>query len=210
MRVRFSPREQRVILLGGVGALVILWVYVVYLVQPLIAHMSSVAGDVRTARTTLKALEDATAHETSLREQYHQMSESVAALRSTLPGEEELPAMIEFLSGLANQTSVRIQTIFPQRSLQGLGDTAKGGLPSSPVVYQEIPIQIDALGGYHQLGAFLNLVEASNKPIQLASLHIVANRRESKRHLIKLVLRSYFSVKDATPLEGSAPPSGGR
>ena len=191
MKLALSSREQRTLLAGGGLALIVLWVYGAYILGPLMRESSSLGQQVQQARDRLATLEAATANEDALRKQHEQLTQTVASLRSLLPSEEELPSLIETLSDLASQTQVKIQTIFPQRPLQGTGAETT---TLAPVVYKEIPIQIDALSGYHQLGAFLGLVESGGKPIRIASLRIAANPREAKRHNVKLLLRSYFAT----------------
>ena len=192
MRWGLSAREQRILLAGCVLAVAILWLYVTYIVRPLMQEAAELSRQVRSAKEELKTLEMATANEAALREQHRQVQETVASLRKMLPAEEELPAVIEHLSDLANQSQLKIQTIFPQRSAEETSGPAGG--PSPPSVYKDVLIQIDALGGYHQLGMFLSLVESGEKPMELSTLKISGDPKESKRHRIKLLVRSYFAT----------------
>jgi Tfp pilus assembly protein PilO len=193
MKIRLSPREQRTLLLVvGLGA-VIFWVYSSVIVGPLGRERRAVREQVRSARLELKTLEAATANEAALREQQQKLQETVASLRELLPAEEELPAVIELLSDLASQSQVKIQTIFPQRPLQdAVGGKSKTA--PEPLVYKDILVQIDALAGFHQLGTFLSLVESGEKPMQVSSLKISVDPRDSRRHHIKLLVQSYFAA----------------
>lgn len=193
MKLALSSRDQRTLLAGGGLALLVLWVYGAYILGPLMRNASRLGQQIQQARDRLSALEAATANEDALRKQHEQLTQTVTSLRSLLPAEEELPSLIETLSDLASQTQVKIQTIFPQRPVGGQ-EPGAGATALTPVVYKEIPIQIDALAGYHQLGAFLALVESGSKPVRIASLRIAANPREPKRHNVKLLLRSYFAT----------------
>lgn len=191
MKLDLSKRAQQVILIVGCLAIVILWLYVRFIIAPLAKESSNLGQQVQTARDRLRTLEAATTNTTALQEQYHQLSQSVEAQQTFLPPEDALPATIEFLSNLASQTQVRILSIFPQRT----PDAGGKGTPdsASPVYYKEIPIQVDAMAGYHQLGTFLSLIESGEKPIRVSSLRISANPKEPKRHTIKLLLQSYFA-----------------
>ena len=200
-----AARDQRTILLVGVLGLIILYAYVRFIVGPLGREAVNSGQKVRSAREQLKALEAATANETTLREQHSQVEQTVKSLRTLLPVEEELPAIIGLLSDLANQAQVKIQTIFPQRSVQTPEELTAavksgGSAAQQPVVYREIPIQIDALAGYHQLGVFLGLVEGGKNPMRVSSLRISANPKESKRHHVKLLLVAYFATQDSGAL----------
>ena len=190
---RFSARDQRNILLVGALSLLILWVYSSYLVGPLWRHTSQLSEQVRSARDRLRALEAATANAPTVEAQYRQADDAVTAMQRRLPSKEELPAVIERLSVLANEADMRIQSIFPNRTAaEGLGE----GPPSQTVVYQTVPIQVEALAGYHQLGTFLSLVESGSRPMRIASLRIVSQPKESKRHLINLVIEAYLARDD--------------
>lgn len=199
---KFSPQEQRalaaILLVSGAG----LYIYVALLMGPLWHKAVDLGQQVRTAREELQQLQAATANEAAIREQYQSLQKSVGSLRRFLPAEKELPAVIEALSDMARQTNMKIQTIFPQRSLSDQAAAAPGKKTAAipePVVYRQVPIQIDAQAGYHQLGAFLSLVEAESRPMELRSLRIAADPREPKRHTIKMVIDAYFAADGATP-----------
>lgn len=199
MKLAFSKPEQRALLVTGVLALVIGWLYAAYLVLPLRREAGRLAREAQSARQRIGTLEAAVANEDSLRAQYQQWDEKVKSLRVFLPPQEELPAVIERLSALANQTQVKIETISPQRSLgdqtkaDANPETDKSPQPG-PRGYEEVLIQIEALAGYHQLGAFLNAVEAGDRVVRVATLRMVGNPKDPKRHQIKLWLRAYFAT----------------
>lgn len=199
MKLALSKPERRAILAVGSLALVIGWLYAAYLVLPLQREARRLAQEVQSARQRVGTLEAAVANEQSLRAQYQQWDEKVQSLRVFLPAQEELPAVLERLSALANQTQVKIETIFPQRS-PGDRKPAEGSSGKSaptqpgPGAYEEALIQVEALAGYHQLGAFLGAVESGDKPVRVSSLHMVGNPKEPKRHHIKLLLRAYFAT----------------
>ena len=185
-------REHQTILLAGIFGVLFVWMYLAYLITPLLRHGVELSGRVRSAREELKALQDTTANEPALRNQYHRLSEAVASWRTRLPSEEELPAVIEYLTALANQSQVKIQTIFPQHPTtptQEMGGSKKG---EAGPVYRDVAIEIDALAGYHQLGTFLSLVETGTRPMQLSSLRISGEPKEPKRHRVKMIIRAYF------------------
>ena len=207
MRWGLSAREQRALLLGSGLAVGVVWLYLTCIVRPLMREAAELGQQVRAARDEFKTLEAATANEATLREQHRQVQETVAALREMLPAEEELPAVIEHLSDLASQSQVKIQTIFPQRPAVEKANAAEGGA-SPPPVYKDVLIQIDALAGYHQLGTFLSLVESGEKPMEVATLKISGDPKESKRHRIKLLVRSYFST-GGSGATGKAPAAQG-
>jgi len=186
-------------LLGGGVALLVLWVYSAYIVGPMVGEVGRLGTSVREARVQLAALEQATANESALRESHRQLDETVVSLRRLLPPEEELPSVIEFFSDLARQTQVKIQSIFPQRPIAEQASAQEKGntkTPATPVVYKEIPIQIDAQATYHQLGTLLSLVESGERPMDISTLRIAGNPKEPRWHIINMVILTYFAVKE--------------
>ncbi len=199
MKKTLAGRDVQDIVKVGVAGVVILWVYISYLLVPIGRQAIEVGKQTQQARQRLKSLQSVVANENSVKVQYAQMDEVVSSLRKAMPAEEELPAVIDFISDLAAKTDVKIQTIFPQRAnntqqqqIQMLPDRVVK--PEEPPVYVAIPIQIDALAGFHELGTFLSLVETGDKPTQVVSLRISANPKEPRRHQVNLVIRSYFAV----------------
>jgi Tfp pilus assembly protein PilO len=194
---RLSPREQRVVLLLVLLAVPILWLYAGFL-GGLWRRLGDAGGQLKATREELRGLEAVVANETALKEQEQQVQQTVVSLRALLPGENELPAAIERLSDLATQTQVKIQTIYPHRPVSEQTGSGEKGRASAAAVYKEIPIQIDAICGFHQLGTFLSMVESDTRPMRVANLRISGNPKDPKRHMIKLLLRSYFATKGSS------------
>ena len=201
MKLGLTPREQRLLLSGGLLALVVLWTYTTYIVQPLMREGAQLREDVVTAQDRLKLLEVTTAQEGALRGQYQQLNETVAALQRLLPDEKRLSEVIERLSDLASQSDVKIQTIFPQKSdaesnaekAAALQKASTSSRPAGPIVYRDVVIQIDATAGFHQVGTFLGLMEAQSTPLQLTLLRVSSDPKVLKRQRVKMLIRAYFS-----------------
>ncbi len=192
-----AARDQRTLLLIlGLG-LIIGWVYFVYIVSPLSREVAKLGRDVRAGRDKVQLLGAATANEAALQEQYRQATQLVRALRSRLPAQGKREAMIEWLSALASQSHVKIQTIFPQPTLKPPETLLNpGSVETEPAVYEEVPIQIDALAGYHQLGDFLGRIESGERAMRVVSLRISASPKEMKRHTVKLLVSAYFATSE--------------
>ena len=205
MKFGSSPQERKHLLLLVLLAGVTLTAYVIGAVGPLQRNAGTLGIQVREARDRVKALELATANEDLLRQQHQQLNETVASLRKLLPPEEQVPAIIELLSNLAGQSSVKIQTIVPLRQSVS-GDSRNAGMGDvgvHPLVYKEVPIEIDAIAGFHQLGTFLSAVESGERPMRLSSLRISGNPKEPKRHHIKLVVWLYVVPSQSETSGGS-------
>lgn len=209
-----SAREQRTLLLLIALGVLILWLYTAYLLLPLLRGGATLGRDVRAARDQLNTLKLTTTNEAALRHQYNQVQDSVLVMRGVLPNEKELPAVIEILSNLASQAGVKIQTISPVRTPPSGAESksplaarvlqegskkpgaAQGAslLPRpAPIVFRDIQIQLDALAGFHQLGAFLSTVEMREQPIQVSTLRIETDPRSTLPPRVQLILRAFFA-----------------
>lgn len=199
MKRKLSKEHTQMALLAVLLVVFFLYVLLVLVVGPLRREADHVKQALPAARERARALEFGTMNEGALREQYRQMAQQVGTLRAVLPSEDAVSSTIETLSAMADEADVKIQTIFPVRNGRAEKDKDKGGDSAvvSATVFKETLIQIDALAGYHQLGAFLSTVEASAKPMRLSSLRVSANPSEIKRHNIKVVIRAYFAPREA-------------
>jgi len=193
-----SPKQERQVLaLVLILAVFILWVYATFLFQPLLKQVGTLGSQVKTASLQLQHAQEAITKEGPTRQEHERLRAKIDELHTHFPPEEALPSTIKTLSDLATQSGVKIQTIFPQRAGNPLElpkkDKPVAGAPAKlPDLYTEIPIQIDAVAGFHELGTFLSRVESGAQPMQLRSLRIEATPSDIKRHDVKIVIAVYF------------------
>lgn len=196
--------RQRMVLISLLASLAV-WVYYGYVLKPLVRAVAEVRQTERAARGQLREIEQAFTQEPQLHQQRRQLEQEVAHLREVIPTEEELPTVIERLTELGGQTGVKLQLIAPQRPLASTNHSKES---AAGLLYTEIPIQLDALGGFHQLGAFLSLVEQGEHPVQLRSLRISENPKLLRRHVVKMILVAY--VMPSRKAAADTPSPGGR
>ena len=201
-------REQQAILIIGVLGVGVLWLYFAYIVGPLNRASGQLNRQIQDGKGRLQILEAVASREGQLKTQHQQLSRTVGELRQLLPAEGDVSTIIQQLTGLANQAQVKILTISPQR-VQEAEPEAPRGRTTAPVaepakVYEDVFIAIDALAGYHQLGMFLSLVEAGEKPMRIASLKVSTNPKELRRANIKLLISTYLTKANAPPTKRPA------
>ncbi|GEM_PF-1418123 len=196
MKLAGVKQDQQFLLIAVLVGVLGGWGYVAYLVSPLMRSVSSLGGQIRTAELQLRTVQQTIAQEPSLRRDRDALSQKLQHLKTSLPSEQGMPTVIQFLSDLASQTQVKIRTIFPQRTVESLGLLAAGKEPTQKPneLYKEVAIQVDAVSGYHQLGNFLSRVESGEQPMELKSLRISADPKDPRRHSMKIVISAYFST----------------
>jgi Tfp pilus assembly protein PilO len=94
-----------------------------------------------------------------------------------------MPALLENLSKLAQESGVRILSLKPADPAAREGD------------YQRIPIKITGTAGAHELGAFLSQLEQNSTFFRVADIRITSNETEAKRHAIELSIETYRKVR---------------
>ncbi len=186
--------EKRRLLVGLVAlASLVLYAYVLYLLQPLARGVIHLNQQVREVSRQVQQMEQSVAQATSVQQEYSSLETRVAQLREQLPSENELPTVIEWISELASQTGVKILSIFPQRFAQPLEPDTQ----VSPRLYKAVALEIDALSGFHQLGMFLSRVESGGQSVEVKQLRVSHSERELRRHNVELILLTYVTVPDA-------------
>ena len=89
---------------------------------------------------------------------------SVAHLEARLSKSVAIDTLLADLSAMAKEAHVRIESLEPMEVKKAASDS--GG------VYAEIPVQVWAKGGFHQLAAFINALESNPRLMQLVRLEI--------------------------------------
>ncbi|MBP7056735.1 MAG: type 4a pilus biogenesis protein PilO [Candidatus Omnitrophica bacterium] len=104
-----------------------------------------------------------------------------------LPAEKEIPALLENLASMARDANVRIVAITPVTGKETEGEKGR--------IYLEMPIQISAKSGFHELGRFMSSLESSGRFMKVLDIEIKGNPSTPKRHDVDLLLTTYVLVK---------------
>lgn len=193
MNLPFALDGRKRIVLACALAVALLWVYYGAILSPLARAAIRTGQEFRQATRQLQDIEQALVQEPQLLQQQREMDARVAQLRSSVPAEDQLPNVLQHLTEVAAQTGIKVQSVTPQPSAS----------KDPPTLYRHVPIQLDALAGYHQLGVFLSRVETEGPPMQLQSLRIAANPKLLRRHDVKMLLVASLALL-APPEEPAA------
>lgn len=102
---------------------------------------------------------------------------------------QEVPHLVEHISQLANQNGVSLMQILSDFDAQKL-------LVKNPEgTYYLVPIMMEAKGGYHHFGRFMDQLEKS-AGVRIAELAVFTSASDPDRHAIKLIL--HVVVLDST------------
>lgn len=113
-------------------------------------------------------------------------------LKRILPPEKEMPDLMRRVQYLAAQSSLSIRKFNP-----------------SPVVqkdfYQEVPVNLELEGTYHNLGAFLDRVSRMSRLVNLGDLKIKAQQNQTMTNTISATATATTYVYLDVPPPSAAP-----
>ncbi len=123
-----------------------------------------------------KALEASTLE--AYKRQMVEIEESFGALVSQLPSKTEVPSLLEYITNKGASIGLAIKTIdlleeFPQE------------------FYVELPIQINAVGSFHDLGAFISGMAGLPQIVTLHDFNIVPLIAETNQLEMNILAKTY-------------------
>lgn len=120
----------------------------------------------------------------SFKEKILQFNQRIDYYEKRLPGEKEIPAILENLSQAANKLNVRITEIKPIEQAEE-GET----------IYYSVPILVTAECGYHALGRFINALEQADRFMKISDIKIVNSLNRNDIHNVQLIVTTYVMKK---------------
>jgi Tfp pilus assembly protein PilO len=182
-----KSNQKQLIVLFGLVALTLLIVYANFILIPQVSglfgsvvRMGKAGADLKNATADVSRIDDMRGAMTSYREK-------VERYEKMLPAEQEIPSLLENLSSMAKSSGVKIVGITPVSSREE--SRAK------KQVYKEIPIQISAKSGYHELGIFLAGLENADRFMKVSDIQIKSNSGSPKKHDVELMVLTYVLAR---------------
>ena len=117
-----------------------------------------------TLQTQIRALEATVARLPEFQREVQALEARLETLKRILPPEKEMPDLMRRLQYLAAQSSLAIRKFTP-------------AAPVQKDFYQEIPINIDVDGTYHNLGAFLDRISRMSRLVNMGNVKVRAQPR---------------------------------
>lgn len=96
---------------------------------------------------------------------------------------QEVPAILSTISSIANDYSVKIDQLVPEKSQQEALTTDKDGK------YYALPVVIKARSGYHMFGRFLNKLENEDFYFIMKDFIIQNDGKDPNTHLFSLTIK---------------------
>lgn len=184
--------QARYSILGCVVVLVLL-LDVFLLVLPQCGSISDINDQIKTLSTD-------TAQVVTDKQRIDQLKKSLEQTRLTLEAMnikirplQEVPAILETISRIANEYDVKIDKLVPQKQEQESLTKSEDGH------YYALPIVIQARCGYHMFGRFLNKLENEDLYFSLKDLLVQDDEKNPRIHLFSLTINIILVDKPTAP-----------
>jgi type IV pilus assembly protein PilO len=110
-------------------------------------------------------------------------------LKRILPPEKEMPDLMRRVQYLAAQSSLQIRKFNPAP-------------PAQKEFYQEVPVNLDLEGTYHNLGAFLDRVSRMSRLVNVGNVKIKAQGKPTITNTVAAsAVATTYVYQDAPPVD---------
>lgn len=175
-RIGVWPLPIKIMICLVLAAIIILLGYFLFVKDKTI-ELGSAKGQEMTLRSSFESKAFEAANLAAYREQMSQMEESLGTLVSRLPGDTEVPGLLEDIDDKGLDSKLSINSISLQREV-------------SAEFYIELPIKINVSGGYHEFGAFVSGVAGMPRIVTLHDFNIVRDNRSSNLNM-EILAKTY-------------------
>lgn len=171
-------------ILAGCGAVVLSFLWLGFYVAPQRKVSADLNQRVKTLRQDLIQTRERITQLPDMEQELRRLlSQHEAAVVPAAP-EEQLPEMLDSIAQMAKGFQVRLVSVKPKADLNQLTPGVSG--------YLELPVEILASAGYHQLGSFLDALEDSENLVRVSEFKVQADPGDPWHHQVNLVLQVYL------------------
>lgn len=155
--VNLPKAQKALILLGFIILIGALWYLL--LVSPVEGEISKLKGDISKIKQEIQVQEKAKKEKTNLQAQIKELEKELNVLRSKLPEEKEIPALLSSVNEIGRLNGLEFLLFKQDHAVRR-------------DYYSEIPVQIHVTGPYHQVALFLNRVATLDRIVQVSKLKL--------------------------------------
>lgn len=183
MKLAISKDKNQTKILFIILVLFVIAIYFYVLFLPSLKTIKALSPQIKTVKQQLGLIQTDENNTLNFKSQIESQSTKLKVYQKKLPTEEEIPTLLEELSRLAKDTNIQIIAIKPKRSQKTTENVSE--------IYVELPIDIIAKSGYHQLGHFINKLENADRFLKIKNIKIVASSDDPLRHDVSLVVSAF-------------------
>ena len=184
--------KYQYVVLGGILLTIFAFDYFFFM-KPQLNTLNTLSPKLTILRQDITQATDNIAQIDFYRSEIGQLKEKFKKSDFKILSKEEANLILEGISRLATQNKVKIDQILPFKGPPELLLKNKEGS------YYSFPIRLEAKGGYHDIGRFLDQLERDNVFKSITALTIVSNADDPTHHSIKLTVKSIILEKAEGP-----------
>jgi len=182
-----DPGMREYLVGGGIAFLAL--VYFLLATIPTFAGFIKVSRESGNLQRRVKAAERMIGRVDSRKEESKQLKEELGKHSKHLPAQKEITELLDGFSSVAKESKVKILSITPY-DLKAMETGSK-----YDKYYREMPIQITAKSGYHQLGDFISRIERGSRVIVIDDVQIRYDKNTPRLHNVTMMLKTYVSME---------------
>lgn len=186
----FKTDKQKIIAISIVAVL-IAFALIQFVARPAIRASNNLTKQISQTRENLAKSEALIARKPQIDNQLVSFKAKLEDIKSALPLYSEMPNILQDISRFASESRIKIIRIEPVRQERLTKQAAQAEVGRTPLIYAEVPIKIEAKGGYHSLGAFINKIENAKNFMSVADLDIETNSADMYNHNIRVLIVAY-------------------
>ena len=189
--IDLKDRQTQQFLIVITVSVIVAVLYLYFVFVPQAARVVSLIGKLGKMKVELSSAKSMITGMDELKKKLKEYNEKVELYEKKLPVEQEIPSLLENLSGMAKDANIKITSIMPS-----VPSFKEDGARKQLNIYKEIPILITAKSGYHELGYFLSNLENADRFMKVVDIGIKANRASPKKHDIELMVCTYVLLPE--------------
>lgn len=186
-----TPAQRRLALAIGAGAAVLVWLAGVAV--PQIRALAVQRPQVRQLQHDLRQVRQDAAQLPQWTQRYEVLRAQLQAVPRPL-AQERLPALLDQLAVMAKAAGVTVEVVRPVPPKALKKGAVRGAAEPSMADSLVIPIEILGRAGYHDVGRFVERLEAAQPLSRVETLTVEADRRDPAHHHLAMVVNVYLAV----------------
>ncbi|MFH0839947.1 MAG: type 4a pilus biogenesis protein PilO [Candidatus Omnitrophota bacterium] len=186
-----KAKKNEILAFTGLICAVILVGYFLLFLNPMLSKLFDVSRKVAKLQSDLSIAELSIDSMPKMKKEIADLKNKALSYINKLPKEDELPALLESLSMMAQGADVKITKIVPIKDTE----VAKDAKNPKASIYEEKGILVHAQCGYHQLGTFIAQLENAERFMDISDITIESIKTAPKRHNVQLIVKT-FVLKD--------------
>lgn len=183
---KFNLDNKKIILLV-LASLVVVYLDFSFFIKSQLNGIKDITPKIIELKSDIGAVSKDLASMQDLKAKQDKTKQSSTVKAKKIIREEDLPDLLEYISGLANKNNIKIMQIKPSKELKTKDSAAVKEAPK----FSPILISLDLICVYHNLGLFLTDIENAGSLMGVEALKIESVPTNYQQERVNLVLRTY-------------------